>query len=400
MDRAGFSDTASLMDRSFMNRSFMKRRSFLSGLIVAGIAANSPGLTAFAAASPLPLSADEAPVRLPRYRGFNIQWQRRPGDTAKPAFSEEDFAMMQEWGFNFARIPLSYWIWGKPTDWTYINEEPLKEIDRVVALGKQYNVHINLNFHRIPGYCINGRELEPADLFTGRQDEGPRALKAACFHWSTFARRYKGVPSTQLSFDLINEPPKMKSYEGYFEERYVAVAQALVAAIRAEDPKRIIFADGINIGQNPVLELASLGLVQSTRGYQPKAVSHHGATWVPLDEYETMKMPTWPLTDDKGHLWDRAKLKEEYVDKWKPLTDRGAQVHVGEWGCYNQTPHDVALAWMSDCLAVWREAGWGNALWNLRGNFGVLDSGRTDVAYEDLRGHKLDRKMLELLRTA
>ena len=379
----------------------MDRRSFLSGLATSGMAvsvAANGEVAAAAQAAMVPQPGTTHP--LPRYRGFNIQWQRRPGETTKPAFAEQDFAYMQQWGFNFARIPLSYWIWGKPTDWTYIDEETLKEIDRVVALGKQYGVHINLNFHRIPGYCINQRELEPADLFTGRKEEGPRALKAACFHWSTFARRYKGVPSSQLSFDLINEPPKMKSYEGSFEERYVVVAQALVAAIRAEDPHRPIFADGINIGQNPVLELASLGLVQSTRGYQPKAVSHYGATWVPLDEYETMKLPTWPLTDDKGKMWDRAKLKQEYVDRWKPLVDLGVQVHVGEWGCYNQTPHEVALVWMSDCLAVWREAGWGNALWNLRGNFGVVDSGRKDVAYEDFEGHKLDRKMLEMLRSA
>lgn len=240
------------------------------------------------------------PQRIPRYRGFNIQWEQRPGDTSKPAFEESDFAMMQEWGFNFARLPLSYWIWGKPTDWTYINDEPLKQIDRAIDLGKQYGVHINLNFHRIPGYCINGRELEPADLFTGRKDEGPRALRAACFHWAHFAHRYRNVPSSELSFDLINEPPKMRSYEGSFEERYVEVVRALVAAIRTEDPNRLIFADGINIGQNPVLELADLGLVQSTRGYQPKSISHYGATWVPLDEYETMKAPTWPLTDDKG----------------------------------------------------------------------------------------------------
>jgi len=37
-------------------------------------------------------------------------------------------------------------------------------------------------------------------------------------------------------------------------------------------------------------------------------------------------------------------------------------------------------------------------MWNLRGPFGVLDSERQDVAYEDFKGHKLDRKMLELLR--
>lgn len=39
--------------------------------------------------------------------------------------------------------------------------------------------------------------------------------------------------------------------------------------------------------------------------------------------------------------------------------------------------------------------GW--AMWNLRGAIGILDSGRSDVEYEDFRGHKLDRKMLDLL---
>ena len=32
------------------------------------------------------------------------------------------------------------------------------------------------------------------------------------------------------------------------------------------------------------------------------------------------------------------------------------------------------------------------------GSFGVLDSGRRDVKYENYKGHKLDRKMLELLK--
>ncbi len=31
------------------------------------------------------------------------------------------------------------------------------------------------------------------------------------------------------------------------------------------------------------------------------------------------------------------------------------------------------------------------------GDFGPLDSKRTDVTYEDYKGHKLDRRMLELI---
>ena len=63
-----------------------------------------------------------------------------------------------------------------------------------------------------------------------------------------------------------------------------------------------------------------------------------------------------------------------------------------------RTPHEAALAWLDDSLALFQEAGWGWALWELRRAFGVLDSGREDVAYEDFRGRKLDRRMFEILR--
>lgn len=345
---------------------------------------------------------DITAARIPRWHGFNLQgrfpWPGHPYNG--PAFDEFDFATMAEWGFDFARLPLSYWVWGSRDDWSLIREEPLKQIDRAVELGKQYGIHINVNFHRIPGYCINQRELEPADLFTGTRPQRDRALKAAAFHWQAFAKRYKGVPNRQVSFDLINEPPKMRSYEGMLEERYVEIVTTLVGAIREIDPNRLIFADGMNIGQAPVEGIVNLGLVQSTRGYQPKAVSHYTATWVPKDEFETFNPPTWPLTDDQGVVWNREHLQKVYVDLYKVITDKGVQVHVGEWGCFNKTPHDVALAWMTDCLAVWKQAGWGNAMWNLRGAFGVMDSERADVAYEDYKGHKLDRKMLELVRNA
>lgn len=344
--------------------------------------------------------ADITAAHIPRWRGFNLQgrfpWPGHPYDG--PAFDEFDFATMADWGFDFARLPLSYWVWGSRDDWTLIHEEPLKQIDRAVDLGKQYGIHVNINFHRIPGYCINQRELEPADLFTGTKPQRDKALKAAAFHWQTFAKRYKGIPNRQLSFDLINEPPKLRPYEGMLEERYVEIVTTLVGAIREIDPSRLIFADGMNIGQAPVEGIVNLGLVQSTRGYQPKAVSHYTATWVPKDEFETFNPPTWPLTDDQGVVWNREHLQKVYVDLYKVITDKGVQVHVGEWGCFNKTPHQVALAWMTDCLAVWKQVGWGNAMWNLRGAFGVMDSERADVKYEDYKGHELDRKMLELVR--
>src|SRR5271156_4986097 len=223
----------------------MNRRDFvrdMTALCVAGAVAPRSMLGAADA-------GEEITARhIPRWRGFNLQ-----GRFAMPehpysgaAFDEFDFVTMAEWGFDFARLPLSYWVWGSRDDWSQIREEPLKQIDRAVELGKQHNIHININFPRIPGYCINQRELEPADLFTGTAPQREKALNAAKFHWQVFAKRYKGIPNRQLSFDLINEPPKMRSYEGAFEERYVEIVNTLVGGIREIDPQRLIFADGMN----------------------------------------------------------------------------------------------------------------------------------------------------------
>lgn len=105
------------------------------------------------------------------------------------------------------------------------------------------------------------------------------------------------------------------------------------------------------------------------------------------------------LTPVSGRMrYSRETLWTDWVEPWKAFAATGVGVHVGEWGAYSYTPHAVVLAWMSDCLRNWQQAGMGWALWNLRGGFGLLDSDRADVVYEPYRGHRLDRKMLELLR--
>jgi len=98
-----------------------------------------------------------------------------------------------------------------------------------------------------------------------------------------------------------------------------------------------------------------------------------------------------------GKSFSRKNL-EEFYQPWIDLVKQGVGVHCGECGCYRETPHAVFLAWFGDVLDILTENQIGYALWNFRGDFGVLDSGRKDVEYEDWYGHKLDRKMLELLK--
>ncbi len=90
-------------------------------------------------------------------------------------------------------------------------------------------------------------------------------------------------------------------------------------------------------------------------------------------------------------------MLEEFYKPWIELTKKGVGVHCGECGAWNKTPHDVFIAWFTDVLSILSENKIGFALWNFIGDFGVLNSGRTDIVYEDWQGHKLDRKLLNLL---
>lgn len=359
----------------------MTRRQFLrlSGAALAVSAWKGRAATA----APRPELPDPSPRRLPRWRGFNLLEKFTARPEGNPPFRESDFEWIAELGFNFVRLPMSYRCWATAEEPTRLQEEPLTHVDQAVAWGRRYGIHVNLNLHRAPGYCVNPPK-EPMDLWSD-----PRALEACAFHWAHFARRYKGISNRHLSFDLLNEPPDIP------EATYARVVRHLVQAIRSEDPDRLIIADGLRWGLDPVPSLADLGIAQSTRGYQPMEISHYRAGWIPGSD--RWPEPTWPLRRG-DQVVDKETLRRERIEPWRRLQQQGVGVHVGEWGAFQHTPHKVVLAWMRDCLELWKEAGWGWALWNFRGSFGVLDSGRKDVAYESFRGHHLDRAMLELLQ--
>ncbi|MEW6237000.1 MAG: cellulase family glycosylhydrolase [Candidatus Omnitrophota bacterium] len=352
----------------------MKRRHFLTA---------ASALMA-SAAIPIPARTETSETitasHIPPLKGFNLL-EKFTLHGNKP-YVERDFEWMAQWGFNFVRLPMDYRCWTDSADPKKLDEKVLKEIDQVVEWGKQYKIHINLNLHRAPGYCVNPPE-EPLDLWTSEA-----AQDQFCFQWRNFAERYKNVSSQNLSFDLLNEPKDMP------EEQYAPVVRKAVAAIRSVSPDRLVVIDGLRWGQVPVFSLVDLKIAQSTRGYQPMRISHYKASWI--GGSDKWPEPTWPLKEGE-RVWDKERLRQQTIEPWKKLEAQGAGVHVGEWGVYKFTPHAVALAWMEDVLSLWKEAGWGYSQWNLRGTFGIVDSNRDDVKYEDFQGHSLDRKMLELL---
>ena len=324
-----------------------------------------------------------------KYYGFNFQWMSvwRPGQSPNPV-DEKALDFLAEFGFNFVRIPTDYRFWTDNLDYLHPDESVFSYIDKYLEACQSRGIHMSLNLHRAPGYCVNRNYLERHNLWLD-----DIAQNAFVFLWETFACRYKDVPTEFLGFDLINEPPNPGQY-GLTRKNHAALIRRAVAAIRAIDPKREILIDGLGGGYLPMPELADLGVIHSGRGYQPMPISHHMATW--WSDYTNAPVPKYPGLRWKGRTWNLSALRDCYRPRRK-VEKRGVKIHIGEFGCFKCTPNDIAMRWFADILNIYREFGWGYAMWNFQGPFGIVDHGRPGAKLESLRGYNVDRALLDLM---
>ncbi|MEX2369503.1 MAG: cellulase family glycosylhydrolase [Bacteroidales bacterium] len=220
--------------------------------------------------------------------GFNLLENFINEGESKP-YLENDFKLIAENGFNFVRLPLDYRCLTMEDDWGTLNEDAMKVLDQAIEFGQKYGIHVCINLHHAPGFCINFRDYYSADssLWTGTA-----AQEAFYSLWRQMAARYKGISNNQLSFNLLNEPVRTT------REIYVDIAIKAVEAIYDEDPARLVMSDGWNVGSDPIPELVPYKVVQMLRGYYPMNLTHYGAGWT-NNTYGPV--PEWPSNTNLVH---------------------------------------------------------------------------------------------------
>jgi len=340
------------------------------------------------------------PQHIPPVCGFNLleKFAWRPDAPRGQPFRPWDFDFMAEHGFRFARLPMDYRCWTRDLDGPRRQIDPavLAEIVEAVKMGRQRGIHVCINIHRGPGYCINRPEIEPFNLWADGD-----AQEAFAAHWRALAECVADFSNAECSLDLLNEPPTYGS-GGFSPASHRKVMALAVEAIRQVTPDRLIVCDGHGGGHWPSDELAELGVAQSMRGYIPFEVTHHQAHWCHRPEGYVWPAPAWPMRVPGepafGGLWDADRLRRDVYQPWRDLQAGGGGVHCGECGVYCKTPAAVACAFLDDLLTIFNDNGWGWALWNLRGAFGVLDNGRADARTRPLGQHQLDTEMLAVLK--
>ncbi len=343
---------------------------------------------------------------LPKWKGFNLLDFFSPNPkSGSRSTTEKDFKWMSDWGFDFVRIPMAYPSYLEfdrsrditPDEVYQISEEALERVDRLVSMAHKYKMHVSINLHRAPGYCINAGFHEPYNLW-----KDAAAQEAFFWHWSMWAKRYKESSREEISFDLLNEPAMIDDMNNQHADKlkvpgdnYAKLAEKAASAIWKENPDHLVIADGNEVGSKVIPEIAHLPIAQSCRGYYPHIISHYKAPWAmkDLDNLPPLKYP-----GQVGDQYLSREMLENFYEPWIKLARSGTGVHCGECGCYIETPHEIFLSWFGEVVDILGSNGIGFALWNFRGDFGILDSGRKDVDYEDWHGHKLDRKLLDLIR--
>lgn len=379
-------------------RDFIKKAAIITG--VASLAGNS----AFAATH----IVNKKHNILPKWKGFNLTDFFSPTPNKNRITTTEDqFKWMADWGFDFVRIPMAYPFYldidsskDITPDQVYnINEEALEKVDMLVFMAHKYNLHVSMNLHRAPGYCINAGFHEPFNLW---KDE--KAQKAFYWHWEMWSKRYKNISRKKISFDLLNEPAMIEDMNNQHSKKtivpgdlYAKVAQKAAETIWKQNPDHLVIADGNQVGSKVIPEIAHLPIAQSCRGYYPGIISHYKAPWAMKD---IENVPELKYPGQVGDQYLSRDMLEKFYKPWIELAKSGVGVHCGECGCYSKTPHDIFLAWFGDVVDILSSNDIGFALWNFKGSFGILDTGRDDVDYEDWYGHKLDRKLLDLIMTA
>jgi aryl-phospho-beta-D-glucosidase BglC (GH1 family) len=313
-----------------------------------------------------------------------------PADTQEYInINEKELDFIAKYNFNFIRLPLDYRFWIHNFKYDEPDEKMLKQVDRCVNAIITRDIHCSLNLHRAPGYCINNNQLERHNLWTNKN-----AQDAFVHQWELFSMRYKNISAEKLSFDLLNEPPDIGQY-GITRENHASLMRRTVATIRNINLDRPIVLDGLGGGNICIPELADLKIIMSGRGYQPMALTHYQAQW--CENVRNFPYPVYPGTFYEGKNWNKDTIKN-YYQPWKELMDNGTRIHIGEFGCYNKIDNSLALRWFNDILDIFNEYGFGYALWNFKGDFGIIEHGRKGTKWEMIDGFKVDRELFELLR--
>jgi len=299
-----------------------------------------------------------------------------------------DLKTIHEMGFDFVRLGISPDLIERHGQVGPAHLDDLTQLDRAVQEALDNHLSVLL--------CVFPNDEYKHNLATERGVDDFVQL------WRILAAHFVSSDHDRIFYELINEPEVPDPY------RWMGIQARVDHAIRQIDTSHTIIAAAANYDSLPdLLQLEPLGdpnVIYNFHFYEPYQFTHQGASWG-ADDWIFYKSIPYPATaseladqmkDVPGDL-ARYNLYLYGIGDWNSTTiagrinfaaswarERNVPLICNEFGAYRETADHASRArWIHDVRSALEANHIGWAMWDYRGNFGVVTRTDTEITPDD-----------------
>lgn len=371
----------------------LDRRKFLLGA-AAAVAIGSAGVPAGAQVLSRGVDSGRQPLARGLSASFWFEWV--PSENSEVMknhietwYQPDDFAKMRSLGFDHIRVSLQPEFLAPKlgTGDADLNEERLALFDNAMAGILKNDLKVVLDNHAT---SPQKDKLSANDSYRSAMGQW----------WRNFSRHivtHGQYNTEQTFFELLNEP------EASFAdiEKYRTMIGKFISDVRASSPNHTIIVGGNNwnvpeaIFSGLQTPFPDQNLIYSFHFYNPLDFTHQGLVNAG-PYYAKLKNVPWgvgpsalkesaisdydPSVQEGMRQYNQASHKKAdlawaFTELRKWCDGHGQRAWLGEFGVYSKVaPAEDRAAWVRDVRELAEENGFGWAMWEARGGFGLFES--------------------------
>lgn len=322
-------------------------------------------------------------------RGVNIshwlsQTGGRRGVSKLEYFTEKDVAFIADKGFDHIRLPVD-----ESELWDYKEEkdkDAFKLLHKALGWCDKYHLRVIVDLHIIRSHYFDAR-VKP--LWT---EDAAQERFLEC--WRQLSAELKKYPVSQVAYELLNEP--VADSAGQWNNLLARCIQV----VREREPDRVIVAgsnkwEGYSTFPELRVPTGDKNLLLSFHYYNPFYFTHYKAGWVRHRSYSgPVHYPGATITSKElnqqpatirnllagsTQVYNAATIQEQMDIPIQVAQKLQLPLYCGEWGCLNTVSRKERLRWYKDMKKVLEKNNIAWAIWDYKGNFGIVDdSGKPD----------------------